>query len=245
MKLEELSKLDLLQSEIKVYLALLELGSSSAGKIAKESKLNRGSVYKAVQILINRGLVSYVIKSNKKEYKASDPIVIKKLIKDKEEELKKLKRQLPSLAELYKKTKKKVETNIYEGINGAKTIWEELLKECKENDEWLILGAPKSAEILGGYFKDFNKRRAKRKVRMKIIYNKDATELIKIRKKQPLTRVKVMPKEYITPASLEVVNDKTLIVLYEPQIIVFSINSKEVANSFRQYFNLLWKTAKK
>ena len=243
MEAKQLEKLGLLESESRVYLALLSLGPSPAGKIAKETKLNRVSVYKALHKLIEIGLVSYVIKANRKEYEAADPSSINKLIAEKEQELEKLRGQLPSLRKLFETTKKAVGTNIYEGIKGAKTIWEELLKECKKGDEWLILGAPKSAAILGGYFRDFNVRRAKKGVRMKIIYNKNATELIKIRKKQPLTKVKVMPEEYITPASIEIVKNRALVVLYEPQILVFAINSKEVADSFRQYFNLLWKIA--
>ncbi|MCK5026132.1 MAG: helix-turn-helix domain-containing protein [Nanoarchaeota archaeon] len=244
MKTEDLTNLGLLESEARVYLALLKLGQSSAGKIAKETKLNRNSVYKALHNLLEQGLVSYVIKANTKEYNASNPAQIERLIKEKEKELLNLKNQIPKYKEIFESTKKKVEADIYEGIKGAKTIWESLLDQSDENDEWLILGAPKSAEILGGYFIDFNNRRAKKKVKLKIIYNKEATELIKIRKKQRLTKLKVMPEEYITPASLEVINDNALLVIYGPQIIIFHLKSKEASDSFKAYFNLLWKIAK-
>ncbi len=241
---QDLTKLGLLESESKVYLALLKLGQSSAGKIAKETKLNRNSVYKALQKLIEQGLVSYVIKANTKEYNASNPAQIEKLIQDREKELSELKKQIPKYREIFESTKKKVEADIYEGIKGAKTIWDSLLDQSKSDDEWHILGAPKSAEILGGYFKEFNERRAKKNIKLKIIYNKEAKELIKIRKNQPLSKVKVMPEEYITPASLEVISDNALLVIYEPQIIIFHIKSKEVSDSFKAYFNILWKIGK-
>lgn len=245
MDVKQLEKLGLLESESRVYLALVKLGPSSTGKIARETKLNRVTVYKALDRLIALGLASSVIKARRKEYVAADPSTIRKLIEKQEHELKKLKEQLPELRKMFEATKKRVEANVYEGIKGAKTIWEELLEECRKGDEWLILGAPKSAAILGGYFKEFNERRAKKGVHMRIIYNKNAIELIKIRMKQPLTDVKVMPEEYITPASVEVVKDRALVVIYEPQLLVFAINSKEVANSFKQYFNLLWKIGEK
>ena len=76
MKTEDLTNLGLLESEARVYLALLKLGQSSAGKIAKETKLNRNSVYKALHNLLEQGLVSYVIKANTKEYNASNPAQI-------------------------------------------------------------------------------------------------------------------------------------------------------------------------
>lgn len=240
-----LGGLGLLDSERKVYLALLNLGQSSAGRIAKETKLNRVSVYKALQRLIDKGLVSYVIKANRKEYNAANPKAFERLIDEKQKNLEKIRKDLPSLHTLFEKKKKNAEAEIYEGIKGAKAIWEKLLDECKEKDRWLIMGAPKSAEIFGGYFKKFNKIRARKGTTLKIIYNKDAKMLLHVRKKQPLSEVRVMPKEYITPASLEVFNDHALLVLYEPQIMIFHIQSKEVADSFRSYFTLLWKIAEK
>ncbi|MBM3234358.1 hypothetical protein FJZ19_04680 [Candidatus Pacearchaeota archaeon] len=240
-----LKEMGYLESEELVYVALLQLGKSSAGEIAKKTKLNRVSVYKALDNLVQEGLVSYIIEANKRIFKAVNPTKIREIINIKKLQLNEFEKQIPSLMKLFYEKKEKAQLNIYEGIKGAKTIWEQLLEESKEKDEWLILGAPKSAEILGGYFKDFNNRRVKKKVSMRIIYNKNATELIKIRKKQALTKIKTMPSEYITPASLEVLNDNTLLVIYEPQIIVFYIKNKQVANSFRQYFNLMWKLARR
>jgi len=245
MKEKELTKLGLLESEAKVYLALLKTGQSSAGVIAKQTKLNRVSVYKALEKLSQEGLISSVILANTKMFQANNPQSLQDLISKKQQELLKIKNQLPSLNKLFNKTKKEVSVKIYQGIKGAKAIWEEILNQSKKQDEWLILGAPKSAELLGGYFKDFNKRRAKLKVKMKIIYNQDAKDLIKIRKQQPLTEVRVMPKEYLTPASIEIINNKTLIVIYQPELIVFLIESKETADSFKQYFKMLWKIAKR
>jgi len=243
MDAEQLTRLGLLESEAKVYLALVGLGQLPAGKIAKETRLNRVSVYKALQTLKEKGLVSYVIKANRQEYCATSPNAVQKMVEEKQKELEEVKKQLPTLQQMFKSTKKKVETNVYEGIKGAKAIWERLLEECGKDDEWLVLGAPKSAELMGGYFKDFNDRRAKKKVVMRIVYNKDAAELIKIRKQQPLTKVRVMPAEYITPTSLEVVRDNALLVIYEPEIVIIHMKSAEVAKSFEAYFNILWKIA--
>jgi len=245
MKDQNFTKLGFLESEKRVYLALLERGQSSVTKISKEAGLNRVSVYKALHNLTLKGLVAYVIKANNKEYLANSPKVIERLILEKEEEIKELRKEIPDLFNLFNSTKKQFEANIYEGIKGAKAIWENLLEEAKAKDEWLVLGAPKSAEIFGGYFKEFNKKRANKKIKMRIIYNKDAVDLINTRKMQPLTEVRVMPKEYITPTSLEVIGDNALLVIYEPQIMIFHIKNKETSESFKAYFNMLWKIARK
>ena len=51
-------------NEIKVYLALLELGSVTAGEILKKIEIHRGAVYDTLDKLMEKGLVSYVIKAN-------------------------------------------------------------------------------------------------------------------------------------------------------------------------------------
>lgn len=240
-----LKNLGLLRSESNVYISLLHLGPSPAGKIASDTMLNRMSVYKALDSLSRMGLVSYVLKANRREFEAADPKALGRIVNEKETALKRIKEQIPDLVKLFYSTKKQVTANIFQGIKGAKAIWETTLDGCNKGDMWLVLGAPKSAKILGGYFRDFNKRRAKKGVLMQIIYNQDAQELIAIRRQQPLTEVRVMSKEYITPASIEIIQNRVLLAIYEPDIMVFSINSPEVASSFRQYFKPLWKMAKK
>ena len=54
-----------------------------------------------------------------------------------------------------------------------------------------------------------------------------------------------MHKNLITPTSIEVLGDKVAIVVYSPIIIAFSLESKEVADSFKKYFYLIWKNSKK
>jgi hypothetical protein len=54
-----------------------------------------------------------------------------------------------------------------------------------------------------------------------------------------------MPPESITPASFEIAKNKVLIVVYEPNLIITKIENPAVADSFRQYFEMLWKAAQK
>ena len=244
MKPNDLKDIGLLESEGKVYLALLRTGQNSAGSLARETKLNRVSAYKVLQSLLDKGLVNYVIKANRREYHACSPKEIERLIQKKKSDIMKLERSMPDLQGLFNETKSKIGTNVYEGVKGAIAIWSNLLGECMEGDEWLAVGEPKSAEIMGGFFKSFNKKLSSKGGKLKIIYNQDAAKLINARKKQPSVEIRVMPSGYITPASLEVVRDNALLVIYDPQIIIIHIKSPEVAKSFKAYFKMLWLTAK-
>ena len=63
----------LTKNEIKVYLALLELGTTTTGTLARKSELHTSRVYESLSKLIEKGLVSFVIKSNRKHFSASNP----------------------------------------------------------------------------------------------------------------------------------------------------------------------------
>jgi len=63
----------LLPSEVKVYLAALEMGPSSVQNIAKKTTLSRTAVYEAVEMLEKRGLMSSVTVGKKNAFSAEDP----------------------------------------------------------------------------------------------------------------------------------------------------------------------------
>src|SRR3989338_3699858 len=69
----ELSTLGFTTLEIKVYLGLFKLGGSTANKISVETKLNRTNVYGALNKLIEKGVVSYVVKNKVKWFEAKSP----------------------------------------------------------------------------------------------------------------------------------------------------------------------------
>ena len=89
--IEELTRLGLTINESKVYLALLELGSTNAGKIIKKTKLHRNIVYDNLDKLIEKGLVSFVIIKNTKYFETTSPSELKGYVsKQKQDILNKL-----------------------------------------------------------------------------------------------------------------------------------------------------------
>ena len=84
---ETLKEIGFSQNESRVYLALLELGSSNVGKIAQKSGVHRTNVYDALKNLSKRGLVSSVLKGNIRFYEGIDPGNLINLLKEKESRL--------------------------------------------------------------------------------------------------------------------------------------------------------------
>ena len=79
-----LKQIGLTDHEITIYLTALELGESLASKISEKIRMNRTHVYDILEGLISKGLVSYVIKSNKRYFSATDPHRLVELVKEKE-----------------------------------------------------------------------------------------------------------------------------------------------------------------
>ena len=71
--MEELKSAGLTDNESKIYLALIDLGPSLAGQISRKTGMYRRSVYDTIEMLIEKGLVSYILQNNRKIFQAANP----------------------------------------------------------------------------------------------------------------------------------------------------------------------------
>ena len=230
-----LEKAGITRIEAKVYVTLLDLGPSLAGYVSKRSGIHRRTIYDALDRLAEKGLISYMIKNNRRYFEAASPERLVELLKEKEAEIQAV---LPDLREIFTKTKAKEETLFYKGKEGLKTAFEDQIKERKEI---LVLGASSEAgEILQFYFKWYNKRRQENKIRIKLIADLAA----KGRIKAPLSEIRYIPA--LGPAATNIYADKVTIILWSKEKpIAIIIKNREIASSYRTFFEHMWKTAKK
>jgi sugar-specific transcriptional regulator TrmB len=237
-KKELLQELGLTSSESKVYLALLELGPSLAGQISRKTGIHRRNIYDITERLIEKGLIGYIVKNNRKLFEAVSPERFKDILNQKQQELEET---MPDLKFLYEKTKQKQETNFYKGIEGLKTIFQDQLEIDKENKEILILGASKSAfEVLPFYFKWYDKYRKQKKIRVRIISSE------KLHKKIPLSEIRYLPQKYANPLAINIYKDKVALIFWKKEKpLGIVIKEKEIAESYKKYFELMWKIARK
>ena len=231
-------------NERKIYLTLLNLGRSKAGPIDKKSGIHRGTAYAILERLIERGLVNYIIEANIKHFECADP---NKLLEELKEKERRLKEVLPELILSKSLVQDKQKAEIFEGKKGIKTIFYQMAKTIDKKTCYVCFGAPKKAhELLGaGFFSDFHKERIAKKVNFRMIHNEDAREVGKLGEKLKYTEIKYLPKEYLTPASIEVYGENVAILLWEEKPIGIVIRSQGVAKSFLSYFEMLWKMAYK
>ena len=93
------------------------------------------------------------------------------------------------------------------------------------------------------FFLRLNKYRAKKGIKLKIIFDETASkDLQAIPKNSPLSEIRFMPEGTLTPAAVNIMGDNVIIFPSENEDnpLLILIRSKEIANSFRAQFNLLW-----
>lgn len=236
---QTLGKIGLTTNEVKVYLALVDLGTTLAGSVARKAGLHRRQTYDALHRLIGKGLASYTIKTGKKHFRPVDPVKIIEIAKDHEREIEGV---LPEILEKFKKTESRIHAEIYEGTGGLKSVMELILKEKKE---WFTIGSTgKGPVVLPFYLEQFARKRVKLGIKRKVLLadTKEGRPYYKVLKKQGLVQVKFLPKEIQRPQTIWIFDDKIAIVLVSADCpVVFLIDKKEIANSYKEYFHLLWK----
>ena len=231
--IESLKEIGLTNNESKVYLALLELGPSLAGQISRKTGLHRRTVYDTTEMLIKKGLIGYILKNNRRLFQASNPERFTEILREKQDLISPLVKEL-SLK--FTKTKEKEETNFYKGKEGLKNIFEDQLNY----KEVLILGASlKAYEVLQFYFKWYDKTRKAKKIKTRIIAQDRNIKRI------PLSEIKYLPEKYENPVSVNIYGDKVAIILWASQPLAISIKNKEIAQGYRNYFELMWRVARK
>lgn len=246
---ETLQKIGLTDGEIKVYLSLLELGSTTTWNITKKSKVSGSKVYEVLDRLIGKGMVSLVTKNNVKYFEASSPERILDYLDEKGEEIEEeklsIQKIIPELI-LKKKEAKTSEVKVFTGWEGMKTANEDIIDTLKRGETWLEMGITEQPKLWEAYFNRKQKERAKKGIIHKSLLNIKYQQLYIARKNLPHTELRFLPKKFEMPTSIEIYKNKvSIFILLKEAPTVILIENEAVSDSFRKYFHALWKSAKK
>jgi len=239
-----LERIGLTKNEIKVYLALLELGATTTGPLTRKSEMHASRVYESLTKLIEKGMVSFILKKNRKYYSAAEPDSILDILESQKREVKEI---LPQLKAIKKIEKDEQKSTVYEGYKGVRSVYDNIVRTLKKGDEILVFGAIGADEsfMAKTYFMEYTNRRIAKGIKMRMIFNADAGETGKYYSKLKNTEVRYMPKNIKTPAAVDIYGNNIGILVLKKKPIVFQITSKEVADSYRQFFEMFWRVCKR
>jgi len=253
---ELLEKIGLTKGEIKVYTALIKCGSTTVGALIKESGMHRSAVYFCLDSLIKKGLVGYVVKNDRKYFEANRPESLfdylearKKEIENQEKEMKTYIPALFARKQLHS-DKKAQEAKIYEGWKGVLNAYFDILEPMKAGEEAYAFSP---TEGYGGANPERVRRlitkvrleRARKKVRLKMLMSENLKRTLgKDQEGTPYTEVRYTSEDTMNPAVVHIYGNSVLTVLWSETPVAFLIRSEGVAESYRNYFRLLWENGR-
>jgi len=247
MNKETLIDLGLSRREAETYFELLKVDEALASEISEKTKESRTNTYDTLNSLIKKGLVSHVIKNNKRYFMPAHPKKLLDWIELKKEEIDKEKKivekLIPDLVKLRLPKEKKVIVEVYEGKEGLRTMLKETVESSrKSKKEFLIFGAIAGhlRKLDPIYHERYYVERKKYKIKSRYIFIEGEKHPV-----APYSEYRYLPKHYKSFVATCVHGDKVSFwLLTEPPIVIL-IKSKELAETYRSNFEVLWKQARK
>lgn len=243
-----LESIGLTKSEVKVYLALLDMGASSTGPIVMRSRTADSKIYEVLQKLSNKGLVGSFLKGGVKHYKAASPNMILEYLKEKkrqvENEEEAISKILPSLLLTERQKSEEKEASIFTGSRGVKTAFQDIVDTLSKGEEVRIMGVYQYGEHFLGLVQNFHKNRVAKGIRAKLLYNRGAGEVAKALSRYKPIENRFMPSDLSTPAVFLIYKGKVIVSLGD-EFTMFMIKSESVAKAFNAYFDAMWAAASK
>src|SRR3989344_5928601 len=233
----DLEKLNFSINEAKVYLTLLRIGSSLAGKIAEEAQLDRSSTYNALKLLIERGIISTIFENKRTIYVPSDPKKIMDYYKEKEEIANLI---IPRLKERFHTSKETKSILLFKGYKGLKTVFQDIIDTLNPNEEYYVLGSEgQFQENMPYYAPHFRMKKEDKKIKTKMLVREGRKDVSGGKD----TKYKKVPSDVISPATINVYGGKVAIFIWDEKPEAVIIENKKVSETLKSYFDFMWKYA--
>lgn len=237
-----LLKADFTPSQAEILNFLYVNKEAKASNIAKGIKRSRAIVYKDVEELAKMGIIEKKERLNQVAvFSAGHPSLLKKLLTKREAQLKKDKKMLesylPDIISSYNLINNRPGIKFYEGVEGLKNIYEEILDEGK--DFHLIRTAyepvynDKIAPVVG----EFIERRIRKNIKVTAIIPSDVEDSAKDAR-WLMQRFNVDKEMYSAPVEVDIFGDKIAILSFSEELIGVVVESKQIAQSLKQVFAL-------
>jgi sugar-specific transcriptional regulator TrmB len=232
-----LRNLGLSLNESKIYLAALELGTSSAQDIAAKANVKRTTAYPVLENLAIKGLVYKTKHLSRNRYAAESP---KNLFRRYGRYFRQLSENLPELEAIHNKGEVKPKIIFYEGPRGILKIYADTIKERPK--EILEFNSSDMFMAFPAFPKNYVRERLKKKIHARRITAKDKfwAEHAK-NDREELSKTKMLdPKKFNLPVEINIYNNKVAFMSYSDKMGVI-IESRGIADSMRTIYEMFWK----
>jgi len=227
------------EREIKVYLALLELGSSKVGPIAAKTRMQHSKVYQTLEKLIDKGLVTYVMRSKIKHFQAEDPKHILKILKEKENKFLEI---MPELKLKQQFAQEPQIATVYEGYKAIKVMFDNIFEEMDKKSHYYIFALKEEydSQTALRFLRHLHLKVSEAGSDNRIIIHKSIKNKF-LKNSGDLKKIKSKFTSLKLPPGLMIINDRIINWTFGERPTAVQIKSKQISDNYKNFFLEVWK----
>jgi sugar-specific transcriptional regulator TrmB len=231
-----LQTLGLTEDEAGTYLALLKIGGGNAIALSKEVGVKRTTIYPILKTLHEKGFASTYFHKSKRLYRAEKP---DKVAGQYEKRLESFEAIIPELKTIEKQTVSTVGLRFIETKQELERFYTGILVEYKGKSYSAIGSATAWEGIDPDFFQKFRFDRANAKIKTRILLSADSIKASPDDTKL-LRDVRVLPKNHTFKSTMDIFDDKILVVNPDQTALAVVIEVPSMVDIFKEMFEMLW-----
>ncbi len=238
---QQLTDLGLNEKQAAVYVAVLELGSGSALDISRSAQVKRSTVYVILDELRELGLVTELKTGTTTLFQAQEPERIGDRLQSQMSTFRSIK---PLLDDLYLKEGSKPKVRFYSGIAQIQRLYEMFLVEHSKIDFFgadLEIFSQYMEPVFNKYTKEFQE--GAHQVREVVTMNQFNLEYAR-KQYNRFHKIRVIDKQFQFFGDNAIYGNTVLITSFSDDPFAVTIESKDVAQTFRSLFEVAWVSAR-
>lgn len=243
MDTETLMDIGLTAAQAKAYIVLVQHGSITPPDLAKKTRETRTNAYKVLDKLCELGLASKSESGKKIVYRVGHPVALERLAKKQRdqalEQEKRVRLALPTLLNYFYTYSEQPGVRLFQGADGIKEIFNDMLRT---RQPIYLIRSPADVKFYDeNFFANFRSRRAKLGIEThaltvdvaSAVHDADADT------SNRFYRTWLPADAYTGSVEWDVYGDKLAIISYGEEAIGMIVESPQIADSFRQLFQLI------
>jgi len=230
------------EREIKVYFALIELGTSTVGPISKKTKLQPAKVYETIEKLKEKGLVSHITISKTKHFQAANPKEILEMLDEKKRQFKEV------ITELEKKQKYaevKQIAIVHEGFKSFKALFNRIADSLEKEDYYWAFAFKEEYHnpATALFLRKFHAKLAEKKIDDRLLGHTSVRKAIK----KTFTgneNFKIKFSSQKSPSVVIMFKNSVVTLLWGERPTAIEMVSDQINKQYKNFFLESWKKAK-
>ncbi|MBI4437391.1 hypothetical protein HY631_00350 [Candidatus Uhrbacteria bacterium] len=232
------------KKEAKVYLAALELGPTSVLELSRRTSLPRTTLYPILERLKMQGVFRVGKKKSTTVFTAEAPARLSERMHERENELQK---SVPALELLQETAHGGPGVTFYEGTDGFKRLWKQILDSGVKEYRLLTSGVGLRDYVKETYLVErvIAERKKRGMKSLQLIRDSRVARQIISKDSEELRESRLLPSDIDLPATVIIFADQVAFVTTRRENMMIILASGDVAVTYRTLFDLVWNKAQR